>query len=335
MRVLVVEDDAPSRIALRKILTKAGYEAAVAVNGQAAFEMMRENNYDAVLTDWMMPQLDGLELIKKVRAEIKPSPAMLMITALDSEEARDRAIDAGADDYIAKPFWTDDVVNRLKNCLDRGAADRSMGPITEEDGDVETFPDFVGVGMAASTGGPQTMLEVFDGLGEVENAAFFVVLHGPSWMLESFEYRLQQRTTLEAKLAKDGDVVKPGKIYLAPGKRHMLVNPRELRVQLTDTPPVNYVRPAADPLFRSVARAFGDRSISTVLSGMGRDGSIGSGYVAAAGGMVIAQDPATAIIPAMPQTVVELRIAKIVSPLAELPGVLREEIRKINEKITK
>jgi two-component system chemotaxis response regulator CheB len=140
-------------------------------------------------------------------------------------------------------------------------------------------------------------------------AAFFAVLHGPAWMFETFVMHQKRKMKMPIRLAEEGLVASAGVVYLAPGDRHLSVDPRSRELRLTTDPPENYVRPSADPLFRSIARAFGRHSIAVVLTGMGRDGSIGAEHIAAAGGVVIAQDPATCVAPSMPQTVLNMGVA--------------------------
>jgi two-component system chemotaxis response regulator CheB len=118
-----------------------------------------------------------------------------------------------------------------------------------------------------------------------------------------------------------------GEVYLAPGDRHMLVVPGSLQLHLTMEPPENYMRPAADPLFRSVAAAFGQYSVAAVLTGMGRDGSLGAATIAAVGGKVVAQDPRTAVAPSMPQTVINIGAASSVVPLDVLGATLRSHVQ--------
>ena len=133
---------------------------------------------------------------------------------------------------------------------------------------------------------------------------------------------------MPVRLAQDGMKIAPGTVYLAPGDVHMVVNPDTLEIALVDDPPENYCRPAADPLFRSIATAFGKRCVAAVFTGMGRDGSIGAGYIAAAGGVVLAQDPKTATIGSMPQSVIDLRLANVVEPLDQMPEAIMLEVRR-------
>ena len=159
---------------------------------------------------------------------------------------------------------------------------------------------FVGVVMAASTGGPGAFTQVFNKLPPTSRATFLVVQHGPAWMLAQ---RLRKKTTMKVNLAEDGVRSVPGEIYVAPGARHLFIEPGSLTLRLTDSMPDSFLYPSADLLFRSASKAFGRHCLAVVMTGMGRDGSLGAAAVAAAGGVVIAQKPETAVAPSMPKTV--------------------------------
>jgi two-component system chemotaxis response regulator CheB len=134
---------------------------------------------------------------------------------------------------------------------------------------------------------------------------------------------------MEVFLGVDGIKVEPRKVYLAPGERHMIIEPDSLKIRLDDSPPENYIKPAADPLFRSVARTFGKNSIAVVLTGMGYDGAEGAKHITAAQGLVIAQDPDEAIVDAMPTAVINAIADSMVVPLSNIPDTI---VRIIQEK---
>ena len=116
-KILIVEDDSSSRNLLVRLLKKENYEVEIASDGLEAFELMERNRFQAILTDWMMPKMDGLELIHKIRQSSHPDTVILMITALASREAKEKALEAGADDYISKPIdmsILEDVLNKYK-----------------------------------------------------------------------------------------------------------------------------------------------------------------------------------------------------------------------------
>ncbi|HEX2867724.1 MAG TPA: chemotaxis protein CheB [Ignavibacteriales bacterium] len=334
MKVLVVEDNVSGKLLLYKILRREGYEVFSSNNGAEAVELLKKEAFDAVLTDWMMPQLDGIELLQYIRKNIRPVPVLIMITALDSRQAREKALDAGADDYITKPFHVHEIRERLENCIMRRKSEFEAAPEAKESR-IPKRPPFPALGIAASTGGPFTVTDLFTALRPLTEAAVFVVLHGPAWMLRSFSERLQGRTRMQVLLAEDKMPVQKGKVYIAPGDVHMIIDASLMEIRLWDGPPENFVRPSADPLFRAIASAFGKNSAALILTGMGHDGSIGAGYIAAAGGVVIAQDPSGAIAPSMPQSVIDLRIAGFVSPLEKIPSVLEETMRKLCQSMDK
>jgi two-component system, chemotaxis family, protein-glutamate methylesterase/glutaminase len=328
MKVLIVEDDAVSLVLLKKVLRKEQYEILTAKNGAEAFDLLRREPVDAVLTDWMMPEMDGMELVKKIQAHVKPMPLLMMVTALASPQARQRALEAGADVYVTKPIDAAQVVDALQ----KGLAQKRQGQHYEKllkSADGGWRGTTVGVGITASTGGPPMVRELLHGITPTRDAAFFLVQHGPAWMLEAFVPRLQEETTMPVRLAKHDMAVDPGTVYLAPGDKHMIVDPTQPRILLTDDPPENYVRPAADPLFRSMATAFRQRCLVTVLTGMGRDGTIGAGYVNVSGGIVLAQDPSTATVESMPASVVALRIARMYAPVPKLASEINTLIQEL------
>jgi two-component system, chemotaxis family, protein-glutamate methylesterase/glutaminase len=333
MKILIVEDDTASRILLGKILRKENYEAVLVGDGFAAKNALKSDKFDAVLTDWMMPHMDGLELIGFIKKEVNPCPVILVITALASKDAKEKALNAGADDFIPKPFRPNDIIDRINLNLLRYNADQLRNRTGSELSRVK-FPDYIGVGIAASTGGPQTLLKVFSGLNYTNKAVFFVVLHGPSWMLETFSDRIQKETDLVVKLGKDGMSISAGNVYISPGEIHMVINNNRNTIQLMDTPPENYVKPSADPLFKSIADAYSSYSVGVVLTGMGKDGSTGAGYISAAGGVVIAQDPSTAALPSMPKSAIDLRIARLVIPLEDIASVITQNVNTLYKNLS-
>jgi len=322
MKILIVEDDSSSRLLLKKILKKDNYEIDVTSNGLQAWEALKKTEYDAVITDWMMPQLDGIELISKIRKSINPAPVIIMITALASQQALDKAMSAGADDFITKPIDIEDVKRRLENSLNQQKSATNI----KIDSDKIEKPDFKGVCIATSTGGPQTLLQLFEKIEPTNKASFFIVLHGPAWMLKAFPKKIKNVCKMKVELAENEMQIEPGKIYLAPGEIHTMVDPENMTLQLVDSPPENFVKPSADPLFKSAAKLFGSDTIGIVLTGMGHDGSIGAGFVKASDGFVIAQDPESAILPSMPSSVIELRIQDKIAHLDQIAEIINKKL---------
>ncbi|MFH0974744.1 MAG: chemotaxis protein CheB [Spirochaetota bacterium] len=332
-KILIAEDEQASAELLKKILEKAGYSVKLASNGKKAYGEILDNKFDALLTDWMMPIMDGIELIRKVRENILNPPVIIVITALASQEARTHALNSGADDFLAKPYKPADILEKVERLFSR---------ISQKPPDSTTLPSivpdknppFTGICIAASSGGPQTLFKVITSVPVLENSAVFIVQHGPPWALKDMASQWDKICKMDVMLGTNGCKIDPGKIYLAPGKQHMTVEPDTLSLRLNDDPPENFVKPAADPLFRSVARCFGRFSVSVVLSGMGCDGALGSLHISAANGIVIAQQPETALVKFMPLAVINTVQNALTIPLDQIPKAIvtysAEQAKKIN-----
>lgn len=153
------------------------------------------------------------------------------------------------------------------------------------------------VAIAASAGGLVPLMAALVGLPRDFPAAVIVLQHRtPQSRLPEF---LAHRIALPVREASEGDRVRGGLVLVAPPRIHMTVD-AERRVRLIDAPPIQFVRPAADVLFRSLADVFGAGVVAVVLSGCGDDGTAGSRAIRAAGGLVLAQDAFTSERPEMP-----------------------------------
>ncbi|CAK0764042.1 two-component system, chemotaxis family, protein-glutamate methylesterase/glutaminase [Gammaproteobacteria bacterium] len=330
MNILVVEDNEMNARQLMRILSSAGYEFAHAYDGLQAKEKLAQSRYDAVITDWLMPNMDGAALIRHIRANIRPVPLTIMVTILGSPQAKQHALQCiGVDEFIAKPYDPQAILKTLKTCFLRLHQPQPELPTAR----IGTVPPLLAhpphpvVCVTADSGGPLLILRFAEEIRpSLRNASLLIVQHGPTWMLETFVEMLRNESNQEASLAEEGMEIKPGHVYVAPGGRHMEVRNeyRTLKIVLSDTPSENYARPSADPLLRSVAKVFGKYSVAVVLTGLGRDGSLGSAEIHQVGGTVLAQSPETCTSPSMPETVIKLGIVKeIFPPEAMVAGVSR------------
>ncbi len=177
------------------------------------------------------------------------------------------------------------------------------------------------VGLAASAGGVEALQRVVETLPADFPGALCVVLHIPATGRSLLAPILDRAGPLRAVLAQDGAPLRRGTIYVAPADHHLLVE--STRVRLSQGPRENGVRPSADPLFRSLAECWGERAVAVVLSGALQDGSSGVAAVKRAGGTVIVQDPADALVPGMPEHALAATSADHVVPGGAVAALLR------------
>jgi two-component system chemotaxis response regulator CheB len=181
--------------------------------------------------------------------------------------------------------------------------------------------------IGASTGGPQALTKLVARLDAVtDSAPVLITQHMPATFTTILAEHLARASAKPAREAIDGEPVLAGTIYLAPGGRHMQVARRNgtAVIVIDDGPPVNFCKPAVDPLFTSAAEVWGNWNLALILTGMGNDGADGASRIVAAGGSVIAQDEATSVIWGMPGAAVDTGLCSAVLPLDQIaPKVVR------------
>jgi len=175
--------------------------------------------------------------------------------------------------------------------------------------------------IGSSTGGPQALQEVMKEVGTAMNDVPVVITqHMPPTFTAILAEHMGKAALRPAKEGEDGEVLKPGNIYVAPGGKHMVVEKEAgaVKIRLTDGPPVNFCKPAVDPLFDSVAKAYGSATLGIILTGMGHDGADGVRTIAAGGGSVITQDEATSVVWGMPGAAAQTGMCCDILPLKEI-----------------
>jgi two-component system chemotaxis response regulator CheB len=181
--------------------------------------------------------------------------------------------------------------------------------------------------VGASTGGPQALIRLMSRLDAVtESAPVLITQHMPATFTTILAAHLARSSAKLVREAEDSEPVLAGTVYLAPGGKHMRVARRDgtAVIALDDGPPVNFCKPAVDPLFQSAATVWGAWNLAIVLTGMGADGSRGAAEIVASGGSVIAQDEASSVVWGMPGAAVEAGVCSAVLPLDQIgPAVVR------------
>ncbi len=332
-RVLIVDDEPRNVELIRSILNSQNcYIVDQATNGEEALKQIKGKNYDVLVTDWLMPKMNGAELIKQVRNQLTVHPFIMMISAIKSSQAKKDILEIGADEYISKPFRMKDFLVILQDGLARRA--QPLPKIQKIKIPQRTFtPPFVAVVIASSTGGFEALIHLFSHPLS-DKAAFFVAQHAPEETLRNMARIIKNLTKLKVSLARESQRINPGNVYIAPGDRHLCIDPKSLTISLNQDPKENFVRPSADPLFRSAALAFGKSTLGIVLTGLGVDGTHGAAHIKAAGGEVIAQEPESATASSMPNSVVISGLATEVVKLSEINSKIESQILALSSNLT-
>jgi two-component system chemotaxis response regulator CheB len=179
--------------------------------------------------------------------------------------------------------------------------------------------------IGSSTGGPQALFTLVQGLGDTLSVPVVLTQHMPRTFTPILAEHISKLRGLPCAEAQHGEVLLPGRIYLAPGDRHLLVEraANGLQARLTEDAPENFCRPSVDPMLRSAAAACDGRVLVAMLTGMGHDGLAGTRQVIDAGGTAIAQDEATSVVWGMPGAVAQAGLCHAVLPLPEIAAKLR------------
>lgn len=203
--------------------------------------------------------------------------------------------------------------------LAAGAAAPAAAPAIRTRAYSSARPRILAIG--SSTGGPQALQQLFTDIGTaIREVPVVVTQHMPPTFTAILAEHIAKAALRPAKEAENGEVLKPGHIYVAPGGLHMVIDKDggQVVARLNDSPPVNFCKPAVDPLFDSVAKIYGSATLAVVLTGMGHDGAAGVRTIAAGGGSVIAQDEATSVVWGMPGAAAQTGMCCEILPITRI-----------------
>ncbi|OUS18838.1 chemotaxis response regulator protein-glutamate methylesterase [Rhodospirillales bacterium 47_12_T64] len=360
-RIMVVDDSAVIRGLLTRILEsdpKVSVVESVA-NGEIAVKRLNNRDIDVIVLDIEMPVMDGLTALPKL-LEVQPSVQIIMASTLTRKNAEIslRAMRLGAADYIPKPTSSGaltkasdfkyELVEKVK-ALGQVARAGKKAPQPAEGGapqrakvkaapvqstlypnkeiglrkDVIHKPDLLAIG--SSTGGPQALFDVLGSLGVISQPVV-ITQHMPATFTALLAEHIARVADMPSKEGEEGEVLKGGHIYLAPGGYHMVFEKQGTNtvIRLNQDAPENFCRPAVDPMLRSLSKIYGSRLLVLILTGMGSDGLRGSEVVTAAGGSVIAQDEQTSVVWGMPGAVATAGLCSAVLPIKQMASNVRQ-----------
>ena len=335
-RVMICDDSAVIRVAIARMLEADSGVRVVAkvANGQQAVDAAKRMAIDVVVLDIEMPVMDGMTALPLLlRAD--PGIRVIMASTLTTRGAdiAMRALRLGAADYLPKPSsigtvgddrFQRELLEKVKGLARmRHRAPRTAARLVLR-APPRLPPRLLAIG--SSTGGPRALFTLVQGLGRQIEVPIVLTQHMPATFTPILADHINRLGGMRCAEAKDGEILANGRIYLAPGDRHLMVEgrPGALRARLATDPPENFCRPSVDPMLRSACIACDGRVLIAMLTGMGHDGLAGTKQVIEAGGAAVAQDEATSVVWGMPGAVAQAGLCHAVVPLPAIAGKLRD-----------
>lgn len=305
----------------------AGFRiAGMAHDGPAAVASIQQLRPDVATVALKLPQQDGLRVIAQVMAHA-PTP-IVVVSGVTREAAAltMQALELGAIDFAAK-FTHDhrehsalqaEIVSKVRVAAKIKAIRRleptSRHSTTPRAAKIELPTPGIRmlnvVVIGASTGGPIAVRELLGALPANFPAAVIVVQHMPEMFTNIFASQINQQIPLHVKEAATGDTLQPGRVLIAPGDWHLLLEGKTVR--LVQGPKIRGFRPSVDVTMQSVAQQIGLNLAGVILTGMGSDGSIGLASIRARGGRTFAQDALSSVVNGMPQAAIDRGVVEVV-----------------------
>jgi len=357
IRVMVVDDSAVIRGFLTRFIESDPNIKVIKTspNGQLALRELDNNSFDVIVLDIEMPVMDGLTALPLI-LKADPNVQVIIASTLTKENANItlKAFKIGAAECLAKPtshelagsnIFRDSLVEKIKALGEVARKKRSIMGIAPKKSSVGTArisapipfiekkfdlrremlrrPRIVAIG--SSTGGPQALMTFFKDIPDGITQPIFVTQHMPPTFTAILAEHISKQSGLDCAEGKEGEVVKNGKIYLAPGDYHMTVKKKgiDVVISLNQEPQESFCRPAVDPMLRSLIEVYGKDILALIFTGMGADGLKGCQQLVEKGGTILAQDEATSVVWGMPGAVAMDGICTKVLPLGLLPNELK------------
>jgi two-component system chemotaxis response regulator CheB len=339
LHVLVVDDSATARAVLTSILQSDPDIESVdtAPDAYIARDKMVAKKPDVVCLDVEMPRMDGITFLRKLMKHM-PTP-VVMVSSLTTQGARTTldALEAGAVDFIpklhsnlyeGKSAIEEELLIKVKAAARAKVKPKLTPALPLERLHYQSFTTTQKlVAIGSSTGGTEALKEVLTRL-PANAPSILVVQHMPASFTKQFADRLNSLCAVEVKEAQSGDTLGVGKVFIAPGDKHMVLRRSGARyyVEVGDGKKVSGHRPSADVLFNSVAKVAGDNAIGVILTGMGSDGARGLLALHQTGAVTLGQDEASCVVYGMPKVAYELGALSAQVPLQKMAAKILEEL---------
>ena len=340
IRVLVVDDSA----IVRKVFTEElSRYPDIEVVGTAPDPFIARDKIlalepDVMTLDVEMPRMDGITFLKKLM-KFHPVPTIIVssLTAAGGQLAME-ALESGAVDVIAKPgssFSVGELSEQLAEKIRAAAVARNYSvarlPVAPREAEEAPAPSRYNlrdttdkvIALGASTGGTEAIKSVLIQL-DPAIPGMVVVQHMPAQFTKAFAARLNDLCRVEVKEAEDNDMVRVGRVLLAPGNFHMVLvrSGARYHVRVKTGPLVCHQRPSVDVLFYSVAEVAGRNAVGVILTGMGKDGAEGMRAMHDKGAATFAQDEASCVVFGMPKEAIKAGAVDQTLPLSRIPHAI-------------
>ncbi len=348
--ILVVDDSALMRRVICDIINSDDTFQATDVcrDGLEAYEKLKTRSYDGVVLDVNMPRMDGLELLDKLQKEhIKSNIVMVSTTTTKDADVTILAMERGALDFVTKPsnvieakgeVFKNELLNILNavlktertRSLERKAPVKPVVTLARSNPSAgKRFKNKI-VALACSTGGPKALQSVIPYLPANLDAPMVLVQHMPAGFTNSMANRLDEISKIHVKEAQEGEVLKKGTVYIAPGGKHMEVKKcpdGSHKIAFNDMPPIGGLKPCANITYDSLRTCGFDQVVCVVLTGMGADGTNGILELSKSKPIyTIAQDANTCVVYGMPKSIVETGLVNEVLPLTEIANSITKNV---------
>jgi len=343
IRVLIIDDSAYSRQAIKGMLEKAEDIEVIGVASDGIDGIAKTLRYkpDIITLDIEMPQMDGFSFLRWLMKE-QPTPA-IMISSRSDNKTIFRTLEMGAVDFVVKPTRRaspeigrieQDLLDKIHNITKRSLRKltrnlnhlykgRPKRPVGKK---ITSKYRILGIG--ASTGGPQALQYILTSLSEGFPLPIVIAQHMPRGFTGPLALRLDRLCYIRVKEAVDGEILQPGVAYISPGGYHLMVKKKggDAMIDLAEADESDRYVPSANRLMSSVSEVFKKQAIGVILTGMGNDGKEGMKELHRAGGFTIAESEETAVVFGMPNEVIKAGAVREILPLHGIPERIKKMI---------